>query len=91
LKILFDNHLCTCHALLCNWLCPSTTALWLLLTHCSYCKWKTASLPTENQVPHVNFFNVNKPLSNGCKFPCDILSQAKKNINPENELYKTEK
>jgi hypothetical protein len=38
----------------CNWLCPSTTALWLLLTHCSLCAWKTANLPTENQVPLSN-------------------------------------
>ena len=56
------------HALHCNWLCHSITALWLLLTHCSLCTWKTASLPTENQVPHVNFFGVNNPLTNGCKF-----------------------
>jgi hypothetical protein len=60
--------------------------LWLLLTHCSRCAWKTASLPTENQVPLVNSFDVNNPLSNGCKISCDILSQAKKTINLENKL-----
>jgi hypothetical protein len=63
----------------CNWLCPSTTALWLLLTHCSLCAWKTANLPTENQVPLSNSSASTKSALQWLQIPsCDILSQGKK-------------
>ena len=75
------------HALHCNWLCPSTTVLWLLLTHCSLCAWKTANLPTENQVPLVNSLaSTQSALQWLQKLSCDILSQAKKTINLENKF-----
>jgi hypothetical protein len=62
-----------------------------LLTHCSLCAWKTANLPTENQVPLVNSLaSTQSALQWLQNLSCDILSQAKKIINLENKLYKTE-
>jgi hypothetical protein len=75
----------------CNWLCPSTIALWLLLTHCSLCAWKTANLPNENQVPLSNSLTSTQSALQWLQKPsCNILSQAKKTINLENKLCKIE-
>jgi hypothetical protein len=63
----------------------------LLLTQCSLCAWKTANLPTENQVPLSNSLaSTQSALQWLQELSCDILSQAKKSINLENKLYKTE-
>ena len=55
----------------------------------SLCAWKTATLPTENQVPLVNSLASKKfALQWLQKLSCDILSQTKKTINLENKLYR---
>jgi hypothetical protein len=66
--------------------------------HCSLAasdplfSWKTAKLPTKNQFPLVNSLtSTQSALQWLKKLSCDILSQAKKTINLENKLYKTEK
>ena len=66
------------HALHCNWLCPSTTVLWLLLTNVLSVLGRLPTFPLRIKSLFRTLRRQQNQLSNGCKTSYNILSQAQR-------------